>query len=179
MIIPGYWEDIVDIDHDLYIQNRYKAVIEYYWKASKNNKRWYKVTRTLTVILGASVTLIAFELIISPKGFPGDGIAMTLQPQVAMVITREVRRGRPKSLEWNRKPRILFVAASPQGMYVPQRAQLHAIRATLDPWIFWGEQIEGTKGKKQISIRFDRSARNHRTTTTINRPVNCHKGNGY
>lgn len=42
-----------------YILERYKKAIDYYWKASRNNKRAYKVTRTLTVVLGALVTLVA------------------------------------------------------------------------------------------------------------------------
>ncbi len=48
-----------DNEMDIYIQNRYKKSMNYYWKASKNNKKWYKWTRTLTVIIGALLTLIA------------------------------------------------------------------------------------------------------------------------
>ena len=44
---------------DIYIKKRYEQTIDYYWKASKTNKNWYKITRSLTVILGALVTLIA------------------------------------------------------------------------------------------------------------------------
>lgn len=47
------------MDTDTYIQERYKAAIQYYWAASKSNKNWYKLTRSLTVIVGALVTLIA------------------------------------------------------------------------------------------------------------------------
>lgn len=46
-------------DMDEIIQDRYKRAIEYYWAASKTNKNWYKITRSLTVIFGALVTLIA------------------------------------------------------------------------------------------------------------------------
>ena len=42
-----------------YVKKRYANAISYYWKASRSNKRWYKVTRSLTVILGALVTLAA------------------------------------------------------------------------------------------------------------------------
>jgi len=38
---------------------RYDDYIQYYRKASKANKRSYKTTRYLTVVLGAAVTLIA------------------------------------------------------------------------------------------------------------------------
>lgn len=44
---------------DEYIQGRYKHAIAYYWKASETNKSWYKTTRSLTVVVGALVTLIA------------------------------------------------------------------------------------------------------------------------
>lgn len=44
---------------DKHINDRYAEAINYYWKASKNNKKWYKLTRSLTVIFGALVTLIA------------------------------------------------------------------------------------------------------------------------
>ena len=42
-----------------HIDERYKNAIAYYWKASRNNKKWYKFTRSFTVILGALLTLIA------------------------------------------------------------------------------------------------------------------------
>ncbi|NKB62119.1 MAG: hypothetical protein GKR95_08275 [Gammaproteobacteria bacterium] len=37
---------------DEYIGVRYEDAINYYWDSSKSNKRWYKITRSLTVILG-------------------------------------------------------------------------------------------------------------------------------
>ena len=39
--------------------NRYQERIQYYSKASQNNKRAYKTARYLTVVLGALVTLLA------------------------------------------------------------------------------------------------------------------------
>jgi hypothetical protein len=42
-----------------YVLQRYEQAISYYWHASRNNKRWYKWTRYLTVVLGAAVTLLA------------------------------------------------------------------------------------------------------------------------
>ena len=44
---------------DEFVENRYTEAIAYYWKTSRNNKRAYKLTRSLTVILGAMVTLVA------------------------------------------------------------------------------------------------------------------------
>jgi hypothetical protein len=39
--------------------DRYQERIRYYYKASENNKRAYKMARYLTVLLGALVTLLA------------------------------------------------------------------------------------------------------------------------
>ena len=52
-------EELSDDDLDKYIQDRYKNAIGYYLESSKTNKQWYKITRSLTVIFGALVTLIA------------------------------------------------------------------------------------------------------------------------
>jgi Protein of unknown function (DUF4231) len=41
------------------VLERYDKRIEYYWKASKYNKRSYKSTRYLLIILGALVTLLS------------------------------------------------------------------------------------------------------------------------
>ena len=41
------------------ILDRYDQRIQYYWKASQYNKNSYKVTRYLTIVLGALVTLVA------------------------------------------------------------------------------------------------------------------------
>lgn len=46
-------------DMNKYVEKRYNDAIKYYWKASRHNKRAYKLTRSLTLILGAVVTLIA------------------------------------------------------------------------------------------------------------------------
>jgi hypothetical protein len=46
-------------DLDKYIRDRYEKAITYYWAASRANKNWYKITRSLTVIFGALVTLVA------------------------------------------------------------------------------------------------------------------------
>lgn len=42
-----------------YVMQRYSKAIDYYWKASRHNKKAYKLTRSLVVILGALVTLVA------------------------------------------------------------------------------------------------------------------------
>lgn len=42
-----------------YVLRRYQSALDYYWKTSRYNKRAYKTSRYLTVILGAVVTLMA------------------------------------------------------------------------------------------------------------------------
>jgi len=41
------------------VLQRYKESIEFYWRSSRRNKRGYKITRYLTVLLGSLVTLIS------------------------------------------------------------------------------------------------------------------------
>jgi hypothetical protein len=42
-----------------YILSRYEKSINYYWKSSRSNKKYYKFSRILTIVLGALVTLVA------------------------------------------------------------------------------------------------------------------------
>lgn len=42
-----------------FLVEKYEKQIQYYWNASSKNKRSYKLYRSLTIILGALVTLIA------------------------------------------------------------------------------------------------------------------------
>jgi hypothetical protein len=51
------------------VLDRYEERIQYYWKASSYNKRSYKYTRYLLIILGALVTLISS--LSSAKTFTG------------------------------------------------------------------------------------------------------------
>jgi len=44
---------------DEYVLGRYKRQIDYYWKAGGINKRTYKTSRSLVIILGAAVTLLS------------------------------------------------------------------------------------------------------------------------
>ena len=46
-------------DYKKVVLDRYDERIAYYWKASQSNKRSYKRTRYLMVVLGALVTLVA------------------------------------------------------------------------------------------------------------------------
>ncbi|MBU1342739.1 MAG: CHAT domain-containing protein [Proteobacteria bacterium] len=80
--------------------------------------------------------LIPFETAIAPDGFPGSGSPLFLQTNTPVTMTREVRRGRPLPVEWNRPPRILFIFASPDGLAtVPAEKHLTALRRAIDPWV--------------------------------------------
>lgn len=48
-----------EMDAKSYVLWRYRLAIDYYWDASKSNKKAYKQSRRLVVILGAVLTLIA------------------------------------------------------------------------------------------------------------------------
>lgn len=80
--------------------------------------------------------LVPFETAIAPDGFPGSGSPLFLQSNTPITLTREVRRGRPLPVEWNRPPRILFIFASPGGLAtVPAERHLIALRRAIDPWV--------------------------------------------
>jgi hypothetical protein len=80
--------------------------------------------------------LLPFETAIAPDGFPGSGSPLFLQSRTPISVTREIRRGQPLAVQWNRKPRILFAFASPDGVAtVPAQAHLQAIRRAIDPWV--------------------------------------------
>lgn len=92
------------------------------------------------LISGSELSLLPFEILISPTGFPGLGRPLFLQPETPIVITREVRRGQQETpVNWNRKPRILFVSAAPAGMHVPAREHVHALRRVIEPWVKWAD----------------------------------------
>jgi hypothetical protein len=90
------------------------------------------------VVSGSELALIPFELATALPGFPGSGQPLLLQVDTPIALTREIRRGKPLPLDWNRRPRILFVAASPEGVTpVPAQEHLDALRRAIEPWIKW------------------------------------------
>lgn len=87
-------------DMDKLICKRYEDVISYYDNASVSNKRWYKLTRSLTVIFGALVTLIA-SLTTSKVFIDSPAIEITLSlatPVLAALLT--VIAGFSQSFQW-------------------------------------------------------------------------------
>src|SRR5262249_40020461 len=85
-------------DKKAYVVSRYKDSISYYWRASNANKRWYKWTRYLTVILGALVTLLAS--LTSSQSLSGrwSTLVAIMTPIMAAVLT--VVGGLAQTFQW-------------------------------------------------------------------------------
>lgn len=84
---------------------------------------------------GFELGLIPFELAVSMDGFPGSGSPLFLQTRTPISITREIRRGSPLPIKWNRPPRILFAFAEPENLIVPAQAHLNALRLAIESWV--------------------------------------------
>jgi hypothetical protein len=105
----------------------------------------------LRIIFNANeLALLPFELATSASAFPGAGQSLALQPQVPMCITREVRQSSSGTIEWPRKPRILF-AASSAGGEVPVQEHLLALRGVIEPWMYHYEEQNEEEWQKRIS----------------------------
>jgi len=91
------------------------------------------------VLAGSELSLIPFEMAIAPLAYPGEGLEFCLQASLPIVVTREIRRGRPVPATWNRSsrtaPKVLVVWAEPEGMRVPAEQHVRVIRAALEPWV--------------------------------------------
>ena len=99
--------------------------------------------------------MVPFETAIAPDGFPGSGSPLFLQSNTPITLTREVRRGQPLPVQWNRKPRILFLFASPAGLApVPADRHLIALRRAIDPWVEVkdGETEQIEEVKKMLTV---------------------------
>jgi CHAT domain len=97
--------------------------------------------------------LIPFEFAIGMDGFPSSGSPLFLQTRTPISITREIRRGHPLPINWNRPPRILFAFAAPEDLSVPAQAHLQALRAAIEPWVKirnQGESKERVEDVKKI-----------------------------
>ena len=85
---------------DNYVLQRYRSAIEYYWRASRHNKKSYKLTRSLVVILGAVVTLVASlssTRFITSNPFWGAAFAITT-PVLAAILT--IAGGFSQTFHW-------------------------------------------------------------------------------
>ena len=78
--------------------------------------------------------LVPFEATMAPADSSGSSAPLLLRTLTSM--TREIRRGEPLKLEWDRPPKILFAFASPPDLpAVPAQAHLEALRRAVAPWI--------------------------------------------
>jgi hypothetical protein len=92
--------------------------------------------------------LVPFEATMAPADSSGSNAPLLLRTLTSM--TREIRRGEPLKLEWNRPPRILFAFASPPNLpAVPAQAHLDALRRAIDPWI----RIKDSPGERVDEVR--------------------------
>jgi hypothetical protein len=91
------------------------------------------------VLAGSELSLIPFEMAVAPLAYPGEGLEFCLQASLPIVVTREIRRGQLLPTKWNRSsktlPKILVIFAEPDGMRVPAKDHIQAIRAAVEPWI--------------------------------------------
>ncbi len=98
----------------------------------------------LRLILSANeLALLPLEASTAPNGFPGAGQFLALQPDLPLCITREVRRVFGHPVDWPRKPKILFAAASPAGVApVPLHNHLLVLRKVIEPWVYYLDPVQ-------------------------------------
>lgn len=93
------------------------------------------LTHLRLVFSASELALLPFEMSNAPSGFPGEGQPLSLQLEVPIAMTREVRGAGGHCLNWDRKPKILFAAAAPGLNPIPFDAHLLALRKALAPWL--------------------------------------------
>ena len=89
-----------DESPDDYVLRKYSSDIEFYWRASRHNKKSYKLTRSLVVILGAIVTLVASlssATFITSNPFWDTAFAIAA-PVLAAILT--IAGGFSQSFQW-------------------------------------------------------------------------------
>jgi hypothetical protein len=111
-----------------------------------------KLVHLRLVMSAFELGLIPFEAAVAPDGFPGSGSPLFLQMRAPISITREIRRGRPLPVDWNRPPRILFAFAAPGNLYVPAQAHLQALREAIEPWVRIKDENRIEEVKKLLTV---------------------------
>jgi hypothetical protein len=94
---------------DQYVLDMYKKKIDYYWNASRSNKKLYKNYRAWTIILGALVTLISS---ISAAAFPQKPDWLRILFEVATPViaaTLTVVSGLGQNFHWGATWRDMVV----------------------------------------------------------------------
>jgi len=129
------------------------------------------------VISGSELSLLPWEILISPIGYPGLGRSLLLQSETPIVMTREIRRGQHKAeVRWNRKPNILFASAAPEGLDVPAKEHVLALREVLEPWVSWVDdpQERLTEVSENLTVLKDASLRMIRDACSKRRFTHVH-----
>ena len=104
-------------------------------RARASQDRGSEFVHVRLVLSGSELAILPFELARAPQAFPGEGLDLCLQGSLPVVVTREIRRSRPRAITWAvSDPRVLFVFAEPI-VPVPKTEHLLALRQALDPWI--------------------------------------------
>jgi hypothetical protein len=110
------------------------------------------VTHLRLILSSSELALLPFELALAPSGFPGAGQYLSLQPQAPICITRETRRVPEECLIWPKRPKILFVFASPPGLEaVPAQAHLLALRQAITPWLALADDMSGEERARVVA----------------------------
>jgi hypothetical protein len=104
-------------------------------RARASEDRGSEFVHVRLVLSGSELAILPFELARAPQAFPGEGLDLCLQGSLPVVVTREIRRSRPRAITWAvSDPRVLFVFAEPV-LPVPKTEHILALRQALDPWI--------------------------------------------
>ena len=103
-------EAIPESDRNEYVLEQYRSRIDYYWLASRKNKKGYTYSRYLTIILGSVVTLItslsASKVI---EGWGMEDILLILAPVLAAVLT--IVGGFSQNFHWGSAWREMVLTA--------------------------------------------------------------------
>ena len=114
-----------------------------------------QLTHLRLIISASELALLPFELALAPNGLPGAGQHLLLQPEMPLCLTREIRRVPSEQLQWRKKPRVLFVAASPPGVeQVPVDGHLLALRRAVTPWVKYFDDEESRHSRVSEHLVF-------------------------
>lgn len=107
----------------------------------------------LELVFSASeLSLLPFELATAPRGFPGEGLPLSIQVTTPIVITRTIPSANGRECGWGVPPKLLFAWASPRGMpEVPHRAHLAALISALAPWTGPLEDLSSAERSAAVS----------------------------
>jgi hypothetical protein len=128
-------------------------------------------------VSASELGMVPFEFAIGGDGFPASGSPLFLQSHAPITLTREVRRGRPLPVNWDKPPKILFAFANPGGLpAVPAQDHLGALRRAIDPWINWQPTAEGRlpEVKRMLTVLPDATLERIRTACATSEYTHVH-----